>query len=56
MYDIISSDAYKKGPLKVEIVVNARTNDIMVSVVGLIPTNVVYNFSKCKQYNDQIKL
>ena len=31
LYDVISSIAYKKGPWEIEVVVNAQTNNIMIS-------------------------
>ena len=42
LYDVISSVAYKKRPWEVEVVINARTNNTTVYIVGLIPTNVVH--------------
>ena len=54
--DVINSDAYKKGPWDVEVVVNARTDNTTVSIVGLIPTNVVHYVRKSQRYKDQRKL
>ena len=56
LYDVINSPTYKEEPWQVEVVVNARTDNSTVFVVGLIPTNVVHYVRKSKRYKDQRKL
>lgn len=56
LYDVINGDAYKKESWEVEVVANLWVDIPMVSIVGLIPSNVVHYVRQSIRYKQQMKL